>query len=46
MSTQYRNNHYVPIWYQKRFLPVGQLNQELYYLKTGEFPELLLAILE
>ncbi len=32
MSGLYKNNHYVPQWYQKRFLPVGQTNQELYYL--------------
>lgn len=31
MSTQYKNNHYVPEWYQKRFLPTGQINQELFY---------------
>lgn len=32
MPTQYRNNHYVPQWYQKRFLPPSQVNQEIYYL--------------
>lgn len=32
MSTKYRNNHYVPVWYQKRFLPPGQRYNELYYL--------------
>lgn len=32
MSTQYRNNHYVPQWYQKRFIPYGQTDNELYYL--------------
>lgn len=32
MPNQFRNNHYVPQWYQKRFLPTGQANQELYYL--------------
>src|SRR5437763_12150775 len=32
MSDEYRNNHYVPAWYQKRFVPVGQKDQELYYL--------------
>jgi hypothetical protein len=31
-KAEYRNNHYVPIWYQKRFLPPGQKNKELYYL--------------
>lgn len=39
MPTQYRHNHYVPEWYQKRFLPIGQINQELHYLnlKPGVF---------
>jgi len=32
MSNEYQNNHYVPVWYQKRFVPVGQKDQELYYL--------------
>lgn len=37
MSNEYKNNHYVPVWYQKGFLPVGQENQELYYLDL--YPE-------
>lgn len=32
MSSEYRNNHYVPVWYQKRFLPPGQRDKELFYL--------------
>jgi hypothetical protein len=32
MRAQYRHNHYVPVWYQKRFLPPGQIDQELQYL--------------
>jgi hypothetical protein len=32
MSSEYRHNHYVPEWYQKRFLPPGQKEQILYYL--------------
>ncbi len=32
MASEYRHNHYVPVWYQKRFLPPGQVGQELYYL--------------
>lgn len=28
----YRNNHYVPQWYQKGFIPKQQLNKELFYL--------------
>lgn len=32
MSKEYRNNHYVPIWYQKRFLPPEQQNKELFRL--------------
>ena len=32
MSNEYRNNHYVPVWYQKRFLPSNQKDRELLYL--------------
>ena len=32
MSNEYQNNHYVPEWYQRRFLPQGQKDQALYYL--------------
>lgn len=32
MSSEYRNNHYVPQWYQKRFIPTGQTNNSLFYL--------------
>lgn len=32
MSTEYRNNHYVPEWYQKRFIDPGQKDRVLYYL--------------
>lgn len=32
MSIKYRNNHYVPQWYQKRFIPSEQVDQELFYL--------------
>ena len=32
MATEFRHNHYVPEWYQKRFLPLGQKDQELFYL--------------
>lgn len=37
MADEYRNNHYVPKWYQKRFLSPGE--NELYYLdlNPGEF---------
>ena len=39
MSPEYRNNHYVPQWYQRRFIPEGQVNRELFYLrlKPGSF---------
>ena len=39
MSTEYKNNHYVPVWYQRRFLPAGRKDNELYYLdlKPGTF---------
>jgi Protein of unknown function (DUF4238) len=32
MSSEYRHNHYVPVWYQKRFLPAGRRDNELFYL--------------
>ena len=32
MSNQYKNNHYVPQWYQRHFLPHNQENKELFYL--------------
>ena len=32
MFDEYQNNHYVPAWYQKRFIPVGQKDQKLFYL--------------
>lgn len=32
MSNEYRNNHYVPIWYQKRFVEDSNRDRELYYL--------------
>ncbi|OGE32823.1 hypothetical protein A3C59_04335 [Candidatus Daviesbacteria bacterium RIFCSPHIGHO2_02_FULL_36_13] len=32
MPSQFKNNHYVPEWYQNRFLPASQTNKELYYL--------------
>jgi hypothetical protein len=41
MSNEYRNNHYVPVWYQKRFLPPGATSNELFYrdLKPGPFTD-------
>lgn len=32
MSAEYRNNHYVPQWYQRQFIPPGQADRELYLL--------------
>jgi len=32
MTNEYKFNHYVPIWYQKRFIPEDQKNNELFYL--------------
>jgi hypothetical protein len=34
-----RHNHYVPVWYQKRFLPTDAPSNELFYLdlKPGTF---------
>jgi hypothetical protein len=41
MSSEYRNNHYVPVWYQKRFLPPTTNSNELFYLdlKSGTFTD-------
>lgn len=41
MSSEYRNNHYVPVWYQKRFIPPGARDNELFYLdlKPGTFTD-------
>lgn len=30
--TTYRNNHYVPVWYQQRFIPEGHPERKFYYL--------------
>ena len=30
--SNYRNNHYVPVWYQKRFIIPGSKEKKLYYL--------------
>lgn len=32
MSAEYRSNHYVPQWYQRQFIPAGQVDRELYLL--------------
>lgn len=32
MSAEYTNNHYVPQWYQRQFIPRGQADRELYLL--------------
>jgi len=32
MSAEYRNNHYVPQWYQRQFIPADQTDRELYLL--------------
>ncbi len=36
MSGEYRNNHYVPVWYQKRFVPDPTSDHELYYLSLKQ----------
>ena len=41
MKNEYRHNHYVPEWYQKRFLPKGSKQQKFYYLDLS--PETLVA---
>lgn len=30
--TLYRNNHYVPVWYQERFIPLGNEEKKFWYL--------------
>jgi len=30
--TEYRNNHYVPVWYQNRFFPGGVRERKFFYL--------------
>lgn len=32
MSAEYRNNHYVPQWYQRRFIPADAEDRELFLL--------------
>ena len=32
MSCEYHNNHYVPVWYQKKFLPLKHKENKLFYL--------------
>lgn len=32
VPNEYRNNHYVPQWYQRRFIPAGLKDKELHYL--------------
>ncbi len=32
MSAEYRNNHYVPQWYQRRFIPSAAKDRELFLL--------------
>src|SRR5579862_3627013 len=41
MSGEYTHNHYVPEWYQRRFILPGQKDNELFYLNLnpGEFTD-------
>jgi hypothetical protein len=41
MSNDYRKNHYVPVWYQKRFIMPGARDAELFYLdlRPGVFTD-------
>ena len=41
MNAEYHHNHYVPVWYQNRFIPPTQLDRSLYYLdlKPGVFTD-------
>lgn len=38
MSNEYRNNHYVPQWYQKRFIDPGESDRVLYRLDMAPVP--------
>jgi uncharacterized protein DUF4238 len=38
MPAEYRHNHFVPAWYQKRFVPSGQVDQTLFYLDLKPKP--------
>lgn len=31
-GSPFRRNHYVPVWYQRRFIPTGQKEQKYFYL--------------
>jgi hypothetical protein len=44
MSTEYKNNHYVPVWYQRRFLPAGQKDNEFFYLDLDAAARLRLLL--
>jgi hypothetical protein len=33
MSSNYRNNHYIPQWYQRHFIPPEKTHKELYLLR-------------
>jgi hypothetical protein len=35
MPNDFRHNHYVPRWYQEKFLPADRKQRELYYLHKG-----------
>jgi hypothetical protein len=35
MSGEYRRNHYVPVWYQRRFIPATAASHELLYLNLN-----------
>jgi hypothetical protein len=39
VANDYRNNHYVPEWYQRRIIPVDRKDKELHYLdlRAGYF---------
>ena len=41
MAAEYHHNHYVPVWYQNRFIPPAQPDRSLFYLdlKPGVFTD-------
>jgi hypothetical protein len=32
MTESYRKNHYIPVWYQKQFIPASRSDAEIYHL--------------
>jgi len=39
MRAEYVSHHYVPQWYQRRFIPPDQMHQELHYWTSPAFED-------